>query len=63
MFPYTMSVYVVTSIVLVRRYRFEPHAPYISPATVIANFTKEHLSSSLERWYGPIKLRRRLKLA
>ena len=37
--------------------------PYISPPTVMANFTKKHLSFSLERQYGQEKLRRRLKFA
>ena len=62
-FPYTMSAHIVMSRVLVIRYRLEPRALYISPPTVIANFTKEHLPSSLERRYGPEKLRRKLKLA
>ena len=62
-FPYTMSAHVVTSRVPVIRYRLEPRAPYISPPTVIASFTKERLSSSRECRYGPEKLRRRLKLA
>ena len=62
-FPYTMSAHVVMSRMPVIRYRLEPRAPYISPPTVIANFTKERLSSSLECQYGPEKLRRRLKLA
>ena len=57
-----MSAHVVTSRMPVIRYRLELRAPYISPPTVIANFTKERLSFSLEHWYGPEKLRRRLKL-
>ena len=59
-----MFVHVVTSGVPVITYtcRLEPRAPYISPPTVIANVTKEHLSSSLERRHGLKKLRRRLKL-
>ena len=57
MFSVYLSAYVVTSCVPVIRYRLEPRAPYISPPTVITNFTKECLSSSLERWYGPEKLR------
>ena len=61
-FPYTMSAHVVTSRVPVIRYRLEPRAPYISPPTVIVNFTKKCWSSSLERRYGPEKLKRRLKL-
>ena len=61
--PYTMSAHVVTSRVPVIRYRLKPRAPYIFPPTVIANFTKERLLSSLERRYGQEKLRRRLKLA
>ena len=55
-----MSAHVVTSHMPVIRYG--PRAPYISPPTVIADFTKERLSSSLERRYSPEKLRRRLKL-
>ena len=43
--------------------RLEPRAPYIYPPTVIVNFTKERLPSSLEHRYGPEKLMRRLKLA
>ena len=43
--------------------RLEPRAPYISPLTVITDFTKERLSSSLEHWYGTEKFSRRLKLA
>ena len=58
-----MSAHVVMSHGTVIRYRLEPHASYISPPTVIANFTKERLSPSLEHWYVPEKLRRRLKLA
>ena len=58
-----MSSHIVTSRMPVIRYRLEPRALYISPPTVIANFTKERLSSSLERRYGPENLRRRLKLA
>ena len=59
---FSMSAHVVTSRVPVIRYRLKPCAPYISPPTVITNFTKERLSSSLEHRYGPEKLRRRLKL-
>ena len=58
-----MSAHVVTSRVLVIKYRLKPHAPYISLPTVIANFTKEHLLSSVERRYGPEKHRSGLKLA
>ena len=58
-----MSVHVVTSGVPVIRYRLESRALYISLPTVIVNFTKERLSSSLEHRYGPEKLRRRLKIA
>ena len=58
----TLSAHVVTPLVPVLRYRFEPCASYISLPTAIENFTKEHLSSLLERQYGPEKLRRRLKL-
>ena len=54
-----MSAHIVKSRVPVR---LELRAPYISPPTVIANFTKERLSFSLECRYGPEKLRRRLKL-
>ena len=61
-FPYTMSAHIVTSCVPVIRFRLEPRAPYISPPTVIANLTKERMSSSLERRYGPERHRRRLKL-
>ena len=57
-----MSAHIVTSRVPVIRYRLETHAPNISLPTMIANFTKERLLSSLERRYGPEKLRRRLKL-
>ena len=42
-----MSAYVVTSRVPVVRHGLEPHAPYISQPTMIANFTTECLSS---RW-------------
>ena len=63
MFPYTMSAPIVMSCMPVIRYRLELRAPYISPPTVIANFTKERLSSSLEHWDGLEKRRRRLKLA
>ena len=57
-FPYNiMSAHVVMSHMPVIRFRLEPHTPYISPPSVIANFTKEHLLSSLEHWYGPEKLR------
>ena len=58
-----MSVHVVTSRVPVITYRLESRAPYISPPTVIANFTQKRLLTSLERRYGPEKVRRRLKLA
>ena len=59
------SVYYVCahSDITLARYRLERRAPYIFPPTVIAKFIKERLSSSLEHWYGPEKLRRRLKLA
>ena len=60
---YTMSAHIVMSHVPVIRYRLEPRAPYISPPTVIANFTTERLLSLLECRYGSEKLRRRLKLA
>ena len=57
-----MSAHVVMSRVPDIRYRLEARAPYISPPTVIANFTKECLSSSLEGRYGQEKLRRRMNL-
>ena len=57
-----MSAHIVTSRVPVLRHRLESRAPYISAPTVIANFTKERLLFSLERRYGPEKLRRRLNL-
>ena len=60
---YYVCTYSDVSRVPVIRYRLEPRTPYISPPTVIANFTKERLSSSLEHRYGPEKFRRRLKLA
>ena len=46
-FPYTMSAHVVTSRMPVIRYRLEPRALYISPSTVIANFTKKSLRWSI----------------
>ena len=58
-----MSAHVVMSGVPVITYRLESRALYISLPTVIVNFTKERLSSSLERRYGPEKLGRRLKIA
>ena len=59
---YHMSAHEVMSRVLVIRYRLDPRFPYISTPTMIVNFTKERLSSSLEYRYGLEKLRRRLKL-
>ena len=38
-------------------------APHISPSTMIANGTKEHLLSLLERRHGPKNLKREPKLA
>ena len=43
MFLYTMSVHVVMSL----RHRLEPHGPYISPSTVIANLTKTGCSYTI----------------
>ena len=62
MFLCTMSGH-VTSRMPVIRYRPSTRALHISPPTVIATFSKEHSSSSLERQHSPEKLRIRPKLA
>ena len=54
---YFVYICIVMSLMPVIRYRLELCSPYIiPPPIVIANVTKERLSSSLERRHGPKKL-------
>ena len=60
MFPYTVSVHVVTLRAQYIRHRLQ-HTCSVS--TMIVNRTKEHLSSLLERRHSLNNLKRELKIA
>ena len=62
MFPYTMSVHIVTSLIPVIRYRLQHICSEYFSAHYDHKQDEKHLPSLLEHRYGPKKLRKRLKL-